>query len=366
MLNNSDRTTDLLGEIERQNIPANLLSAVHRTSLLNAKQPEVRRRAAEVLRSTSSVNDETFIQYSDALTMPRDSNGGQQEKCANCHRAHGIGYAVGPDLNSEFQRAEETILRDVLAPSDSITAGFGVYLVVTNDGQTFNGLLGSESPTSLTLRMPQGKERVILRKEIDQIKALPVSMMPDDLYQTVGPKELADLLAWLRRPANPMVLLDDNPSLLDALNEGTGNAEFVSTDQHSGTLSLCVTPPQRYSARIPGWDFKIREKPMAGEYRYLRLAWKTADGDGVMLELAADGVWPPAASANRRYHAGSNDTGWRSTAIGPAPPRQWTEVEIDLWKENGDFTLTGFAPTAIGGAAFFDAIELHRTDSATD
>lgn len=30
----------------------------------------------------------------------------------------------------------------------------------------------------------------------------------------------------------------------------------------------------------------------------------------------------------------------------------------DLWRDFGEFTLTGFAPTAMGGPALFDRIEL--------
>ena len=36
-------------------------------------------------------------------------------------------------------------------------------------------------------------------------------------------------------------------------------------------------------------------------------------------------------------------------------------VTCDLWKDFGSFTLTGIAPTAMGGEAFFDRIELARS-----
>ena len=41
-------------------------------------------------------------------------------------------------------------------------------------------------------------------------------------------------------------------------------------------------------------------------------------------------------------------------------PRQWTIVNLDLWQDFGDFTLTGLAPTAMGGPAWFDSIQLLR------
>jgi hypothetical protein len=185
--------------------------------------------------------------------------------------------------------------------------------------------------------------------------------MPEDLAKTVPPADLADLLAWLRRPPTRLVLLDENQELLGALNEGSGTAEFVRTDRYAGQVSLRVTPLQRHSPRIKGWEFRIREHPGPGEYRYLRFAWKSAGAHGVMLELAADGRWPPAEKPLRRYHAGRNTSGWQSVEVSPKPPREWTVVTRDLWKDFGDFTLTGLAPTALGGPALFDRIELLRT-----
>ena len=209
-----------------------------------------------------------------------------------------------------------------------------------------------------TLRQAEGKEQIILRKDVDEVRALSVSMMPEDLSKAVTPRDLADLLAWLRRPPTNMILVDENRELIEALNEGAGIAEFITADKHTGQVSLRVTPPQRFSPRIKGWEFRIREHPGPGEYRYLRLAWKSAGAYGVMLELADDGRWPPAERPLRRYHAGRNTTGWQSVEISPSAPREWTVVTRDLWKDFGDFTLTGIAPTAMGGAALFDRIEL--------
>jgi putative membrane-bound dehydrogenase-like protein len=361
MLGRRDRLVALLGALETRSVPASFLSAVQRETLLAAREPALRERAAALLKPTSALKVELFEPYVKALQDPRDAARGEhvfREKCATCHQAHGIGLAVGPDLSAEFQRAEETIIRDVLAPSDTISPGYVTYTVATTAGQVFSGLLAAESPTSITVRQAEGKEQVILRKDVDEVRALPVSMMPEDLPKTVTPRDLADVLAWLRRPPTSLVLVDENPEFILALNEGTGTAEFIAADKHTGQVSLRVTPPQRFSPRIEGWEFRIRENPGPGEYRYLRLAWKSKGAYGVMLELAADGLWPPAEMPMRRYHAGRNTSGWQSVEISPSAPREWTIVTRDLWKDCGDFTLTGIAPTAMGGDALFDRIEL--------
>ena len=77
-----------------------------------------------------------------------------------------------------------------------------------------------------------------------------------------------------------------------------------------------------------------------------------------MLELADDGRWPPANRPLRRYFAGKNTTGWKKPKSPPAAPSSWTVAIRDLWADFGDFTLTGIAPTAIGGPALFDRVEL--------
>jgi putative membrane-bound dehydrogenase-like protein len=361
MLSRLDRLPALLGALEAKSVPASILSAVQRETLLAAREPEIRQRAAALLKRTSEARLDLYDLYVKALQGRRDGARGQQvfrERCASCHQAHGVGHAVGPDLSAEFQRAEETIIRDVLAPSDTISPGYVTYTVVTEAGQVFSGLLVAETPTSITLRQAESKEQIILRKDVDEARAMSVSMMPEDLQKTVTPRDLADLLAWLRTPPTDLILVDENLDLAQALNEGAGKAEFIRADKHTGQVSLRVTPPQRFSPRIKGWEFRIREHPGPGEYRYLRFAWKSAGADGVMLELADDGRWPPASMPLRRYHAGRNTTAWHSVEISSSAPREWTVVTRDLWGDFSDFTLTGIAPTAIGGAALFDRIEL--------
>ena len=79
-----------------------------------------------------------------------------------------------------------------------------------------------------------------------------------------------------------------------------------------------------------------------------------------MVELASSGRWPKAEDQNGRYFAGQNTTKWQARQTSPTAPREWDTVTVDLWKDMGAFTLTGLAPTAMGGDAWFDRIELLR------
>lgn len=215
--------------------------------------------------------------------------------------------------------------------------------------------------------MPAGAEQVILRKDIARFESLPVSLMPESLAATLGPRAVADVIAWLRdagdrKPsaAARRMLFEDDADFVAKLSQGAGMASLETNGAFSGTACLAIAPPQRFSPRIPGWNFRIAEKPAENEFRYLRLAWKAPDAKGVMIELAADGQWPNAKSPQRRYFAGQNATDWEAREVSADTPKEWRVVTFDLWNDCGPFTLTGIAPTAMGGVAFFDRIELLR------
>jgi hypothetical protein len=160
------------------------------------------------------------------------------------------------------------------------------------------------------------------------------------------------------------VLFDEEADFPALLNRGAGRVALVASRPFSGAVCLSVRPLQRSNEKIPGWNFQIVEKPAAeGEYRYLRLAWRTA-GTGVLIELAASGKWPQPKDPRLRFYAGKNTSDWKATETTPEAPSNWREEIIDLWKAGGNFTLTGIAPTALGGMAYFDRIELLQSAPA--
>ncbi len=254
-------------------------------------------------------------------------------------------------------------MRDILTPSSAITSGFVTYIVATEDGRIVTGLLASESASSVIVKQAEAKTEAILRKDIEEIKASTVSLMPDNLTKTLSPRDVADILAWLRHPPAQVVLIDEDPGLANSLNQGAGTAVFVDTDRERGQIALRITPPQRFSARIAGWEYRIRENPGPGEFRYLRFAWKSVGASGIMIELANSGVWPAEHSSNCRYVAGKNTTPWQAVEVSPEAPTEWTVVTRDVWKDFGDLTITGIAPTACEGPALFDRVELLRDEN---
>jgi putative membrane-bound dehydrogenase-like protein len=201
-----ERLPSLLTGIEAKTFPANALTAVQRATLLESPEPAVRERAARLLNRPAGAGDEVFRKFAAALPGPRDAANGERvfrEHCATCHRARGQGFAVGPDLDAEFQRAEEAILKDILAPGDALTAGYATCVIETTAGQTHSGILAGESATSLTLKLPAGAEVTVLRKDIARLTTLGASLMPEALRDNLTPRDAADVITWLRGAGVP-------------------------------------------------------------------------------------------------------------------------------------------------------------------
>jgi hypothetical protein len=168
-------------------------------------------------------------------------------------------------------------------------------------------------------------------------------------------------------------LLDENiePLFGVLINDGGGEAGSITRedrDVFAGVEAARVTPMQKYRSNVPGWDFKIVEKPeKAGEFRFLRFAWKKIGGTGLMIQLH-----DPKKSWAFRYHAGTNIYGWNpSTQVKATPSAEWEVVTRDLFKEHGAINLTGIALSPLDGtAALFDHMLLGRSiedlDKATD
>jgi putative membrane-bound dehydrogenase-like protein len=366
-----DRLSALLDAIQSAAIPRWSVDRARCEQLRESAVKQIRDRARTLLAEQGVRKDrnEIMAPYLAALAESRDDKRGKQvfeKQCSKCHRLQDKGYTVGPELSSTTRRSDETLVADVLDPSSQITAGFNNYTIVTEAGRIFTGVLAAETATSVTLRREEAKEDTILRKDVDEMAASSISMMPENLEKEVSPQDVADLIAYLRVAVgselpSKITLFEDDRGFVDQLDRGDGRATIETADRVSGSVALRITPPQRWSLRIPGWEYRVAEDPQPGEFRYLSFAWKSVGAEGVMIELAADGKWPPADKPVWRYYSGRNTTGWAARQVSPESPGEWTEVTRDLWKDFGSFTLTGIAPTAMGGDALFDRIELLRS-----
>jgi putative membrane-bound dehydrogenase-like protein len=117
--------------------------------------------------------------------------------CATCHMHSGEGNKIGPDLTGMAVHPKEHLLIDIMDPNRSVEGNFRVYTVETKDGRVFNGLLASETKTSVELIDAQAKKVVLLRENIDELRASNKSLMPEGFEKQMSEADVANLLEFL-------------------------------------------------------------------------------------------------------------------------------------------------------------------------
>lgn len=197
----------LLDLIEKKSIPASQIDAARRQRLLAHRDKKIRTRAAKVFEGAISPDRRKVLgDYKEAASLAGDIRRGKAvfaKNCSVCHRLEETGHAVGPDLRALANKSPLYLLTEILDPNRNLDSRYGVYLATTSAGRTFNGILASESATSITLRAQEGKEQVLLRGDLDDLQSTGKSLMPEGLEKEMTKQDLADLLAYLAAQALP-------------------------------------------------------------------------------------------------------------------------------------------------------------------
>lgn len=122
---------------------------------------------------------------------------GDKLKCASCHAIRGEGKLIAPDLSNLASRDVGSILRDIKEPSATINPDYVAFNVFLNDGDCVNGFVRVQEQGSLTVLGVDGKETLIVQKDLRALRASAVSLMPTGLLDGLKESEIRDLLVFL-------------------------------------------------------------------------------------------------------------------------------------------------------------------------
>src|SRR5262249_35553548 len=156
---------------------------------------------------TTADRQKVLNAYRSALDLKGDSTRGKavfKKVCSTCHRLEDVGVEVGPDLLSALRnKSAEQLLTDILDPSREVDPRYINYIVTTNAGRSFSGMIAAETASSVTLRRAEKAEDVILRNQIELLEATAKSLMPEGLEMQMSKQDLADVIAYLQKVASP-------------------------------------------------------------------------------------------------------------------------------------------------------------------
>ncbi len=118
--------------------------------------------------------------------------------CAKCHTVDGEGGRIGPSLDRiASRRAPEFIMESILLPSKDIDPAFEAVAVATKDGKIITGLRVNETNFSIQLHEENGRFHSFLKRDLEEVKVLKKSLMPENFSEVLTVKELHDLFAYL-------------------------------------------------------------------------------------------------------------------------------------------------------------------------
>jgi quinoprotein glucose dehydrogenase len=117
--------------------------------------------------------------------------------CLRCHKIHGVGGEVGPDLTGiGAKQKRDYLLESLVEPDKQIAKGYETVVLTLNDGKVKSGILKSEDKKEVRLMTPDGTLIVVPVSEIDTRSRGP-SAMPADLVRHLSRQDLRDLVEFL-------------------------------------------------------------------------------------------------------------------------------------------------------------------------
>lgn len=124
--------------------------------------------------------------------------------CATCHTLFDEGGKTGPNLTGYERDNIDFLLLSVVDPSAAIREEFTQFQIVTTSGLTLTGLIDKQDDRTVSIRGANNQTTLLNRDEVEVLKAMDTSIMPDGLVEKLSDAELADLFAYVMTRTPPV------------------------------------------------------------------------------------------------------------------------------------------------------------------
>lgn len=195
--------------------------------------------------------DELFADVKELLKGKRDLARGKQlyreTGCLACHLFRGEGGVTGPDLTLAANKfSPRELIEHVVEPSKIVSDQYAATIIETEDGTVLSGKVAGADADKVQIQpnlYAPSDIRTILRKDIVEMQASKISLMPVGLFNTCDPTEVADVIALIQSglkvavPTPPSVAIPGVPTPIAhwQFDDDSGEARD-SIGKHHGTI----------------------------------------------------------------------------------------------------------------------------------
>ena len=236
ILKRQESALALVAAIAANRVSPSALGPANIARLRQHPTTKVAREALVVLGATNTstkAKDDLIAQLLPEIQKPGDLANGRTlyaAACAICHKLGDVGFRdVGPPLAGIGARTAAELLTSIVDPNRQVEPNFWQWNITTKKGETFSGVIVSETTAALVVRN-QGGDTEVKTADITTRENTRRSLMPDG-FDGLGATGLRDIIAYLAansKPATPSVTTAA-PADLTPKAGGRGDAMLPET-----------------------------------------------------------------------------------------------------------------------------------------
>jgi len=196
----------LLDAVERGDIPAGSIGPLLARQIAALGSPRLSARLSALLPAPAHDAPTRIDDWKAKLTPEHlgaaDPSAGRvvwQRQCATCHRLHGEGGTLGPDLTGSGRADLDYLLTNIVTPSATVSPDYSMKQVLLDDGRVLSGIIIRRTAETLLLRTATGEE-TLPTEDVEEVVNGGVSLMPEGLLDRLDEAEARDLIRYLMEP----------------------------------------------------------------------------------------------------------------------------------------------------------------------
>jgi putative membrane-bound dehydrogenase-like protein len=267
------------------------------------------------------------------LEGPIDFKAGYEitkQACLICHKLHGEGSEVGPDLTGVGRSTLDALLAHVIDPNQIIGKGYENVEIETKDGRSVGGRLIEDTDNHVKILSVGAREETIARSDIDSLRITENSVMPEGLEQ-MPDADFRNMIWYILNPPG------DNRPWTPELRQELIGEQTAATQPIDGESVALWNPLWRVIA--PEFQHSPKKLPEFEGRKNVLVTHPYDSRRGAALERVVD--LPPNKQAILKVAVASHEEGdWELRVLGNDElihkrtinrnRDTWKQVEVDL------------------------------------